>query len=266
MSEQFSRNSGYVTKNEQAVLGSSKVLFAGCGIGSQTALAAARLGIGSISLLDPDVVELTNINRQAYLPKDVGNSKVSALKNQLDDIVGEQNVFAYHDKLTEENARSYVAGHDLVYDTIDFLDLPAILALHDAANSLGIPVVSAFSAGWGACQIVISANPSEPSFMRQVFAPHSTLSYTDALSKFFSSIAPFLSKEVQVDMDMVLRKMKDNTPCPASHVIAGALSVAAVGSTAIYNVLTNKQIQTNKLVVVDLPTALNNTEKAVSLL
>lgn len=84
MKEQFSRNSGYVTKSEQEKLGSSKVLFAGCGIGSQTALAAARLGVGSITLLDPDVVELTNVNRQAYLPKDVGNSKVSALKNQLD--------------------------------------------------------------------------------------------------------------------------------------------------------------------------------------
>ncbi|MFA4924965.1 MAG: ThiF family adenylyltransferase, partial [Ignavibacteriaceae bacterium] len=75
-----SRNSSQLKgKLEKAVIG-----IAGCGgLGSNAAIALARIGIGKIILVDFDVVEPTNLNRQQYFIDDIGKWKVDALEEKL---------------------------------------------------------------------------------------------------------------------------------------------------------------------------------------
>ena len=61
-----------------------KVLIAGCGgLGSNIAISLGRIGVGSISLVDFDIVEPSNLNRQQYYIEDIGEFKVTALKRNL---------------------------------------------------------------------------------------------------------------------------------------------------------------------------------------
>src|SRR5204862_1475770 len=69
---------------DQSVFSKSSVVAVGAGgIISQIAPTLVRKGIGGITLLDPDIVELSNLNRQRFYMKDVGNNKALALAENL---------------------------------------------------------------------------------------------------------------------------------------------------------------------------------------
>ena len=77
-------NSWNETLQKQKDLEQSSVLVLGLGgVGSWIAKGAYQLGIGTIGLLDPDRVELSNLNRQCYSPSDIDKLKIDAMKNQL---------------------------------------------------------------------------------------------------------------------------------------------------------------------------------------
>ena len=81
-----------------------KVLIAGCGgLGSNIAISLGRIGVGSISLVDFDIVEPSNLNRQQYYIEDIGEFKVTALKRNLIRINPFIKIEALNLKLSEDN-------------------------------------------------------------------------------------------------------------------------------------------------------------------
>src|SRR5690349_9979884 len=74
------RNRGYVSNDSQLRMRSARLMIAGCGIGSSSAICAARMGFENFVLVDGDVVDAHNLNRQFYDFSDVGRPKVEALK------------------------------------------------------------------------------------------------------------------------------------------------------------------------------------------
>ena len=77
------RNEGYIPPSVQNKIENTRLLIAGCGIGSTIAEAAIRLGFQKITLVDGDIIELHNLNRQDYSYSDVNKPKVIALQNRL---------------------------------------------------------------------------------------------------------------------------------------------------------------------------------------
>lgn len=229
----FARNLGYVTLETQKKLSELTILFAGCGVGSAPAEAAARLGIMNFILVDGDTVEEHNLNRQSFEFEDIGKSKVESLKKRILRINPNAKVDAIHDLVTMKNADALVKRADVVFDTIDFLDLEAIVQLHDVAFHQAKPVVSLFTAGFGAVGIFIPAEKRSRSWIRDVFQlPDGDLkneSYTTHFFKFFERMGGHLHPQVQMAMGNVFQKMKDGIPCPAPHVVAGSLSASALG-------------------------------------
>lgn len=254
MNQIFSRNSGYIDADTQQKIFKSKILIAGCGIGSQIALAAARMGIHHFILVDGDEVELTNLNRQAYSYNDVKKYKTEALKEKLLEINPQINIQCFSTYLNHENARKIVELCDIVIDTIDFLDLPAILELHHQANILGKPVLSGFSAGWGCALVYAQPNPNKPSLISEIFniKQMGNLSYVEVFKNFFKKLVGHLPEAVQNDMNQVLIKMQDNQPCPASHVISGTLCLAALANTALYQIIKGQSIMHSEMILIDL--------------
>lgn len=63
----YNRNRIYVSDQQQTTIKSFKVLLAGCGIGSNIAEALLRLGFETITLVDGDIVQESNLNRQNYM-------------------------------------------------------------------------------------------------------------------------------------------------------------------------------------------------------
>jgi molybdopterin/thiamine biosynthesis adenylyltransferase len=243
----FRRNLGYVPDETQKKLSEIKVLFAGCGVGSAVAEPAARLGVKNFTLIDGDTIEIHNLNRQSFEYADIGASKVESLKKRILKINPEAKVNALFENVTLENVEELVKNCDVVFDTIDFLDLSAIVHLHDMANKHSKPIISLFTAGFGAVAIYVKPEQRSRSWIRELFQlPDGDLkneSYTGHFFKFFERLAGHLNPQVQHTMNEVFQKMKDNKPCPAPHVVAGALSAGALGTHILTKYLNGEEIK-----------------------
>lgn len=241
------RNLGYVDLDLQKKIAETRVLIAGCGIGSQVAEAAARLGFQRFILVDGDTVDAHNLNRQSFFADQIGKTKVQALRENILRINPEADVEMIFRLVTSDNARSVVEKADLIFDTIDFLDLKAIVALHDEAHRQKKILVSSFSVGFGAAVISFSPNTHDHAWIREIFdLPHQgdigTVSYVERFVKLFTTLAPGLDPAVVVAMQTVFRELADGRACPAPQVSPGAHAVAAICTTAALRLLKGEAV------------------------
>ena len=125
----------------QAKLLGSKVLMLGAGgLGSPAALYLAAAGVGTIGIVDMDVVDASNLQRQILHNVDrIGDRKVDSAKKTLTLINPDVNVVTYDTRLDASNIMDIIAGYDVIVDGAD--NFPSRYLLNDASVKLGIPVV-----------------------------------------------------------------------------------------------------------------------------
>lgn len=101
-------------------LAAATVGVAGCGgLGSNAAMALARMGVGGLTLVDFDIVEPTNLNRQAYFAGDVGTPKVEALRRHIAGINPLVAIESRDMLLDADNAVAAFAGCDVILECLD---------------------------------------------------------------------------------------------------------------------------------------------------
>jgi molybdopterin/thiamine biosynthesis adenylyltransferase/rhodanese-related sulfurtransferase len=144
--EQWERYSRHVLIPEvgeegQLRLLDSKVLLIGAGgLGSPAALYLAAAGIGTIGVIDADVVDTSNLQRQiVHSVERVGMAKVDSAEIAIKAINPEVNVVKYSERLTSENVLDVIGGYDVIVDGTD--NFPTRYLLNDASLVAGIPVV-----------------------------------------------------------------------------------------------------------------------------
>ncbi len=129
-------------------LKSSRVIIFGIGgVGSYTAEALARAGVGEMVLVDKDTVSKSNINRQLIaLNSTVGIPKVKAMQQRIYDINQDIKVTAVEKFCLRENIDEFFTGEaDYVVDAVDTVS--AKLAIAEKCKEKGIPLISAMGAG-----------------------------------------------------------------------------------------------------------------------
>ena len=121
----------------------SKVLFIGAGgLGSPALMYLAAAGVGTLGIVDFDVVDITNLQRQVIHASDrVGMKKTQSAAQTIKGLNPEINVIAHEEMLTEENVDRLIAGYDLVIDGTDTFETR--YTLNDAAVRAKIPVIHA---------------------------------------------------------------------------------------------------------------------------
>ena len=132
----------------QQKLKAARVLIVGAGgLGSPAALYLAAAGVGAIRLADPDVVSLSNLQRQVlYATTDVGAQKVSAASERLAALNPHGIVEPVARAFTGETASALLEGCDLVMDGTD--DFAARFAVNAACVRAGVPLVSGALGRW----------------------------------------------------------------------------------------------------------------------
>ncbi len=125
----------------QQVLLDSKVLLLGAGgLGSPAALYFAAAGVGTIGIIDMDVVDASNLQRQVLHNMDrVGERKVDSAKKTLTAMNPDVNVVTYDVRLGADNVLDIFDGYDLVVDGTD--NFPTRYLVNDASLLTRIPVV-----------------------------------------------------------------------------------------------------------------------------
>ena len=144
----YDRNIGTITIEDQAVLACKSVCVVGCGgLGGGVIENLTRMGVGELTLVDGDVFDESNLNRQVLSNEDnLGKSKALEAVEQMSRINSEITFVAIEDLLNEENAAAIIDGSDLVVDALD--NVEARFALEKACSELNIPLVHGAISGW----------------------------------------------------------------------------------------------------------------------
>jgi nitroreductase len=149
--EAFSRNIGWVSETEQALLRTKRIAIAGMGgVGGAHLLTLTRLGVGQFHLADLDCFELANFNRQAgALISTLQEPKVDVLARQARDINPELNLRLFNQGVSEKNIDDFLDDVDLFVDGLDFF-VPQVRSLvFGRCYERGIPAITAGPIGMG---------------------------------------------------------------------------------------------------------------------
>jgi sulfur-carrier protein adenylyltransferase/sulfurtransferase len=151
--EQRSRYSRHLLLPEiglegQIKLLESKVLLLGAGgLGSPVALYLAAAGVGRLGIVDDDVVDVSNLQRQViHTGARVGEPKVDSAEQAIRELNPEVEVVKWNTRLDASNIVEVIEGYDVIVDGVD--NFPTRYLLNDASVRLGIPVVSASILGF----------------------------------------------------------------------------------------------------------------------
>ena len=144
----FERQSLIIGREATEILHKKKVaLFGVGGVGSYAAEALIRCGVGSIEIIDSDMVSKSNINRQlCALTSTVGRPKVEVVAERLKDINPDVTVSARREFFLPENADDFdFSSYDFVIDAIDTVSAKIEIAMR--CDRYGIPMISSMGTG-----------------------------------------------------------------------------------------------------------------------
>lgn len=154
----------------QRRLKAARVLMIGTGgLGAPTGMYLAAAGVGTLGVVDFDVVDASNLQRQiVHGTKDVGRPKIESARDRLNDINPNVKIEAYETRLTSENALGLFRDYDMVVDGTD--NFPTRYLVNDACVLTGKPNVygsifrfegqaSVFWAARGACYRCLYPEP-----------------------------------------------------------------------------------------------------------
>ena len=144
----------------QERLAASRVVVVGAGgLGSPVLQYLAAAGVGTLGIIDDDVVEASNLQRQVlHSVSDVGRAKTESAADVLRGLAPSVEVVAHPERLTRDNAAAILSGYHLVIDGSDTFETR--YAVSDAAAGLGLPVVWGTVLGWdGQVSVFWSAAP-----------------------------------------------------------------------------------------------------------
>jgi molybdopterin/thiamine biosynthesis adenylyltransferase len=224
----FSRNIGWVTAGEQALLRSKRVAIAGMGgVGGVHLLTLARLGIEKFNIADLDVFEVANFNRQvgASLPN-VGKSKVEVLAQMARDINPRCRLELFAQGVNDENLAAFMKDVDIYIDGLDFFAFEVRERVFAYCAAHRIPAVTVAPLGMSAA--LLNFVPGGMSFEDYFqLAGHEEL---DKAVRFLVGLAPgLLHRHYLADKGRVdLRARKGPSTIMACQLCAGVAASEAL--------------------------------------
>ena len=148
MKARYIRNFEALSEAESKLLKTKKICIVGCGgLGGYILEQFLRLGVESITVIDGDCFEESNLNRQLLSTENViGSFKALTAKERAQEVNSEIKVHAVNVFLTEENARELLRDHDMVMDAVD--NIAARRIMGKTCEELGIPLMYGAIQGW----------------------------------------------------------------------------------------------------------------------
>jgi molybdopterin/thiamine biosynthesis adenylyltransferase len=144
----YQRNRKTISTEQQLKLCASKVAVIGCGgLGGYIIEELARLGVGSIKAIDPDVFEEHNLNRQILCTiSDLGKSKAEVARARIEEVNPAIEVMAVKEAFSKQNGMYLLQDTQAVADALD--SVPTRIELAETCEALGIPLVHGTIGGW----------------------------------------------------------------------------------------------------------------------
>jgi molybdopterin/thiamine biosynthesis adenylyltransferase len=222
--ELVSRNSPVLDEEEQEAIRRARLSFVGCGLASQIAVGAARLGFTRFSFWDGDTVELGNLNRQAFQREHLGENKAEATARLIRSVNPDATCEIHRDYLCD-SLDEPVSDADIVVNTADFGRVYVELA--DTAAAAGRHCILPMNLGFGGFTLVV--NHSTP--LLSELSPH-TESEADFLLTLADNLRGIaLSRRFQTLVPHILDESRRGGPFPQNAVATSMTTSLALYAT-----------------------------------
>ena len=144
----YSRNKNLMSDDEITLLSQKKVCVLGLGgLGGYIVEMLSRIVVGSLTLVDGDVFDETNLNRQLFSSmNNLGSSKALEAEKRVKGINPLTKVIPVYEFVDSSNAMKIIANHDVIVDALDSIDLRKYIA--KVCTELNLPLVHGAIAGW----------------------------------------------------------------------------------------------------------------------
>jgi len=240
ITEEFSRNIGLLTVEQQKKLLISRVAVVGAGgVGGLHILTLARLGIGKFQIADPDTFEAANVSRQFGASQQTyGQNKAEVLAGMVKDINPQADVTIFNQGVDDNNLDEFLADAKVLIDGIDFFELEMRRKLFKRARQKGIYAVTSAPLGFGSTLQVFS--PTGMDF-DSYFGIYDEQPYEKKLAAFAAGLAPRPHHIRYLDISKVrMADKKGPAVAPACTLATSLLTTEVVkiitGSQKIYPV------------------------------
>jgi sulfur carrier protein ThiS adenylyltransferase len=113
----------YLKDEQLALIQSKRIGIGGAGgLGSNCAMVLVRSGFKILEIIDQDLIDASNLNRQQYFSAEIGSPKVEMLKKRLLDINPDANILIHQAQWHEGNAENFFKGFDFIVEAFDVTD------------------------------------------------------------------------------------------------------------------------------------------------
>lgn len=232
--EAFSRNIGWVTKEEQQKLRKTKVAIGGLGgVGGDHTIVLTRLGIGNFHISDLDDYDVPNFNRQAGANMStLGKPKAAIMEETILGINPEATVKNFDSGITDDNLEEFLEDVDIYVDSLDVFALEIRRKVFRRCYEKGIPTITAAPMGMGTAFLVFM--PGKMSFDEyfNIIDPSPNASeyekeqlFNDNIIRFVIGVSPSVQqRHYLVDRSSVnFLKQKLPSVCMGVSLAAGTL-------------------------------------------
>lgn len=230
----FSRNIGWITQEEQALLRNKRVAIGGLGgVGGSHLITLTRLGVGKFNISDLDNFEIANFNRQyGACVSTLDQPKAEVAERTIKDINPELEVRNFKEGINRDNLDDFLTGVDIYVDSLDIFALEIRRAVFARCYALGIPTITAAPMGMGTAMLVFM--PGKMSF-EEYFALDG-YSFEEQILRFVIGVSPtVMQRKYLVERSSVnfLKKKVPSTPM-------GIELAAGVACSNVLKILLNR--------------------------
>ncbi|MCZ2083903.1 MAG: ThiF family adenylyltransferase [Flavobacteriales bacterium] len=229
----YLRNRIYLSNCEQQKLKNFSIVIAGSGIGSNIAECALRTGFEKICVIDGDLIEDSNLNRQNYTEDHIGTSKAMALYERLKSINANAEITFVDQFISRDNIPETGTYH-VGINALDYTN-EAPQLFDESCLKSGIPVIHPYNVGWGGLVTVLS--PKGPPL--QLLKKSSNFNEVDMV-EYAASYQRFWQNP-QIWLEEVINHYRtEDVALPPPQLAIGSWYVAAMCTHLLVKIATGK--------------------------
>lgn len=214
----------------------ASILLAGADLGSNVAECALRFGFETMTIVDGNRVEETDLNRQNFVKSDVGKYKAETLCKRLLKINPCANISFRNERITRENVEETVRGQRIAINTLPYdSDIPFLF--DRLCSERGIPVLHPRNFGWAGFLTVVKPGGYQLTEISEDYQD-----FELKLAAFVARYCTFWNIGHEWIADVVKRCQQEHDLSSLPQLSIAAWIAAGQCVTAMYNILSNKNL------------------------
>lgn len=237
MEAKYIRNRIYITPKDQETIKNFRILLGGAGIGSIIAECALRMGFETLTIVDGDKVEESNLNRQNYQIKDIGCFKAESLANRLLSINPNAHITFINEYVTKDNVGTLIEGHDVAINALDFKsDIPFVF--DKVCSKKNIKVLHPYNFGWAGLVTII-----DPAGVPIYELSDKPLGFELKFAEYVLGYQAFWMNPQDWLENVVKQYQKEEGTIPPPQLSVASWITAGLCTHALFNIATDKEVK-----------------------